>query len=214
MMNLFYISIVYFCGLNYLKVVETLQLSMTSMNEIVKSRVRKIDESTINILLDGFEFESRLLRNIQNSTKIVIQNRCEATQSSTATGKAVDIYFNGLCVKQFNDDSEIFPQTIAKTKNIDTVADPTILWLPRMKIFPTVDAIITSGMKEVFFLSITTSKSHSLVLKCLKSKDPNRGARTNRRAPLTYSGLLPLILALKKNGFKMVRCRNNSSMRI
>ena len=196
-----------YCDLNYFQTAETLQLSMTSMmHRIVKSRVRDIDESSYNnILLDGFEFESRLLRELQNNSKIVIQSRFDATYSSVAVGKPIDVYMNELHVKPFNDEGEIFPKITTKSKNIGSVAehDPTILWLPKMKIFPTVDAIITSGVKEVFFLSITTSKSHSLVLKCLKCKDPNRGARTNRRAPLTYSGLLPLILAMKKNGFKM-----------
>ena len=196
--------------LSYLPTLETLQqsFSLSLTNHIVRSRCRDIDES----LLDGFEFEAQMLRDIRKKSKIIVQKTFTSTYSTIADEKAIDVFLGDeLHVKFFTDEAEIVPQIINKVKNIDVTkessdmfVDPTILWLPRMKIFPTVDAIITRGVKEVLFLSITTSKSHSLVLKCLKSKDPSRGARNNRRAPLTYSGLLPLILAMKKNGFKMV----------
>ena len=157
--------------------------------------------------IDGFRFEKNLLQEIPSKSKIFARRRLdEFYELSHHHDLRID--FNTTVIKAFNDISEVLPQSskafdIYGIKvNSNNLNNDAILWLPTQRVFPTIDAIIAIDLK-VFFLSITTSKSHSLVIKCLKSKDPNKGARANRRRPLEYNGLIPMIMTLKSNGFKM-----------
>lgn len=158
--------------------------------------------------VDGMLFEREYLKLLTLSSKFKAKRQRLISSEDLQYGLNVnnesplEIEFAFKNVKEFSDVSEIFPSERKESiERIGAKADTIDLWIPNSATFPTVDAIIAVDL-EPHFVSITTGHSHTLVLKCLKNKDPRKGARFNRRAALQYNGLLPMVASLKKNGFR------------
>jgi hypothetical protein len=68
----------------------------------------------------------------------------------------------------------------------DETISNSLFWCPTWNI-PAIDFLITSG-KQIWLFSVTVSKDHAIVIKCPTGKN-------------SFGGLLPLMSALKMNGF-------------
>jgi hypothetical protein len=151
-------------------------------------------------LSKGYQFEAAILDVLPKVSNVVAYKILSRTNGSKTSDIISDDILQ-LDVKsnwqqdKFTDVKYIFPSVSEASRSRSFT-----IWIPKFQTFPAVDAILTLGSK-LYFLSITIGHSHTVVIKCLKGKDPAKGARINRRAHLEYDGLIPMVNILKKNGF-------------
>ena len=137
-------------------------------------------ESQLGLIADaailGVEYEEQVRSALQRGTCI------SATPIDSTSADLLPIPLpgnSGADVRRFEHIVEVVPD--------DVVGDP-ILWIPTKCNFAAIDCVVTCG-KDVFFIQITLSQRHDIVLRSVNGKE----------------GLLTMVEALETCGFDVGR---------